>query len=388
MDEVVGLTVNGVSYRGWKSMRVTRSLDSISGSFEVSVSDQSQHHEWPIQEGDACILKIDDHPLVTGYVDVRRVSFAAGSHDVTVAGRDRTADLVDCSAGWTVDASGAVVALPREFRQVAVLEFIRRLTKPFQIPVVLQASLHEPTIDGQAAAAPRSRREDTPALTQPLRTLSVDPGDSLFDVINRICEQVGLFAMTDGHGNLVLTRASVYSLSPTGLAEGLNILSASATFDGSRCYRHYQVTGQQSGDDFIYGEAAASVTGSAVDLGARAGRVLEVRHNGNLTPALATRIAQWESTVRAARAAEVTVTVQGWYQAKNQLWAVNTLVPVRSARLGIDSAMLIRETSFRLDQDGGSTTELALVRHDAFTPVPLLPEKPTKKTAIPLELDQ
>jgi len=84
--------------------------------------------------------------------------------------------------------------------------------------------------------------------------------------------------------------------------------------------------------------------------------------------------ANWEATVRAARAGTASVVVQGWTQESGALWPLNVLVPVRSPFLGIDSDMLISGTHITLDDAGGSITEITLARPDAFTPEPFIPK--------------
>ena len=73
----VRLRVNGHKYAGWKSARITRGIEAVSGSFELSVTDRwsSKREPWPIREEDECVLLLDGKPVITGYVDSRRPSF-------------------------------------------------------------------------------------------------------------------------------------------------------------------------------------------------------------------------------------------------------------------------------------------------------------------------
>jgi prophage tail gpP-like protein len=85
--------------------------------------------------------------------------------------------------------------------------------------------------------------------------------------------------------------------------------------------------------------------------------------------------AQWEATVRAARAVSVSVTVQGWRQADGTLWPVNGLVQVDLPWLRISGEMLITELTYSLDESG-TQTQMTLRRADAYTPEP---EKPAEE---------
>jgi prophage tail gpP-like protein len=52
------------------------------------------------------------------------------------------------------------------------------------------------------------------------------------------------------------------------------------------------------------------------------------------------------------------------------LWPINKLVRITAPLAGVDGDMLITETVFNFDADGGTTTQLTLKRPDAFLPQP------------------
>ncbi len=352
----VTLHVNGRAFGGWKSARVTRGIEAISGSFELDVSDRwgGQREPWPILEEDECALALDGVPVITGFVDRRSLSYGASEHSLSVTGRDRTGALVDCSAElkqW-------------EFRNVPLLTLAKRLAEPFGVAVSLQPGLK---------------------LSASIAKISVDPGDTAHDAIERACRMVGLLPMADGVGGLVLARAGA-TRATTALIEGENIKTAAADYDGSGRFRRYVASGQHAGSDNLSGAAAARVRAEAQDVNVRrVSRVLVIRPEGNATQAYARQRAEWEATVRAARAASVRVTVQGWQQGDGSLWPINALVPVSSPRLGLKGDMLITQATYSLDENGGTTTTLQLKRPDAFLPEPAVPQgrEPGRATFAP-----
>lgn len=343
----VTLKVNDREFTGWKTARVTRGIESAAGSFELSVS-----APWEISEGDACTVLVGGVVVLTGYVDKRRLSFAAGEHSIEVSGRDKTGQLVDCSAVLTT----------WDFFRTPVLTLASRLAQPFGVRVTLQS--------GVIPEPPPAR-------------LSADPGDSVYEVIERACRAAALLPVSDGQGGLLLTRAGS-GRATTALVEGGNILAGSAEFDGANRFRRYTVRGQHAGTDELSGSPAAAVEASALDYGvAQEARVLLVRPEGNVTRASAKMRAQWEATVRAARAVTVTITVQGWTQGDGSLWPINALVPVRSPTLELTEDMLITQAVYSLDDSAGTKTELTLRLPGAFTPEPVIPKR-RRKTADPL----
>ncbi|AGC43252.1 putative tail protein [Myxococcus stipitatus DSM 14675] len=341
MPEIT-LHINGKAFGGWKSGQVTRGIEAISGGFDLSVSDrwESGREPWAIHEEDRCAVRIGNETLITGYVDKRRLSFDAGSRSIEVAGRDRTGDLVDCSA----------VLDKWEYLDVPVLELAQKAAAPFGVTVKLGAGIAEPP---------------------PARKISVDPGDSAFTVLERLCRAASLLPVSDGLGGLALLRPGSRR-ADDALVEGENVLAFSGEFDATGRYRRYVLMGQHAGSDKWFGEATTSITAEAYDSAVRrAARVLVVRPEGNLSGAQAKTRAEWEATVRAARATSLTVRVQGWTQSTGKVWPVNALVAVRAPHAGVKGTMLISQATYRLSESS-TETELTLRPPSAFKPEPLL----------------
>lgn len=343
-EPTIALRVNGREYQGWTSARVSRSIESAAGSFSLSISDRwaGQRTPWPIAEEDECSVLVGGAVLLTGFVDERELSLGASDHAMTVGGKDRAAALAECSADLT----------QWEFSGVPLEQIARTLAEPFNVDVAVQAGVIIPPLPNKVA---------------------VDPGETAWEALEKALRMVGLLAVSDGQGGLVLTRPSTVALS-TALVEGLNILAGSSKFSATGKYRVYKVTGQKAGTDEDFGLEASSVLGDAVDSSVRRGaRVLLVRAESTVTRAQARTRAQWEAAVRAARADQVQVTVSGWTQGNGEPWPVNALVRVKSDRLGVDGHMLITGTTFSLDSSSGTTTQMELRRPDAFTPQPVVP---------------
>jgi prophage tail gpP-like protein len=342
---VVVLRVNGVSYSGWESARITRGIESIAGGFELLITDRlnSASVRWPIIEESLCELLIDNQKIISGYVDKRSISLGATAHSLSVSGRDRAAALVDSSAyvgKW-------------EFTGVSILTLTQLVSKNYGVKVSLQPGL---------------------TLSAPLVKVTIDPGESAFEVVERSCRMAGLLPVSDGLGGIVLTRAGSRRCG-TALLEGQNVLEASVDFEASGRFARYVVLGQHPGDDEYNGLPAATVRGEAKDaVVKRQERLLVVRADGNVTPEHAIRRAQWEAKVRAGKAEAASVTVQGWTDGSGEVWPVNALVYVRLPTLGIDGDMLISQAQHQIGSSG-TTTQLNLKRPDAFIPEPVVTQK-------------
>lgn len=354
----VNLSVNGKRYDGWKSVRVTIGIESIAGKFDLTVSDRwdGQSVPWPILEEDECELFLDDDSVIVGWVDKRSPGFDAHSHTLTVSGRDRPGALVDNSA--LLNDNGSSKAKKKaiyELSNVPLLTLAERLAAPFGISVALQIG-------------------STP-LPAPAKKLSIEPGDTCFDVLERACRLVGVLPVSDGAGGLLLMRPGS-TRTHDALVQGQNLKAASANYDASGRYRRYLVHGSHPGSDNWLPKPGspgpAAVSAEAEDANVRReSRVLLIRAENALTPEYAKSRAQWEASVRAARSAEVSATVVGWRQSNGVLWPPGALVPVKSSVLGIDQDMVISEVTFSADESG-KLSNLSLKWPGAFKPEPVV----------------
>ena len=343
MSAELFLVVGGRSYGGWKSIRVTRSIESLAGSFALEVSDRwgNRSEPWPIAEEDECRVEIlvgprQRHIVIDGFVSVRDLDASKDSRKLEYEGRDRAAELVECSvvlSNWT-------------FRNVTLAEFASTIAAPFGVTVSVQAGLTLGT----------------------LAKIVVQPGDKAFEAIAREAASAGVLAVSDGAGGIVLTRAGSARAEP--LVEGFNIEGAGVRYDATDRFRRYVLVTQVPGTDDASG-AATQVRAEATDEGVRrAHRVALIRPDTGMGTADARRRADWEARIRAARAETVRITVQGWTQPDGTLWPLNAITRVKAPRLiGVNADMLISQVEHSISE-GGQVTQLQLVRPDAFTPEP------------------
>lgn len=336
----VRLVVDGLRYGGWKSISVAKGIEMAAGSFTLRVSERwaGQGKPWPISEGSPCRVTIDGINVIGGYVDGVSLEYNSDDHSVAVFGRDAVGALVDCSA-----------ALDRwEYRGTSLLSFAAALAEPFGVSVV------------SAAAEAETVRDK----------LTIDPGDTAWEALERVCRAAGLLAVSDGDGGVILTRTGT-EMAGAALVEGKNILRARADFSAKERYHTYRVLGQHSGSSSMPGVSAAHVRGEATDLGeGRTERLLLLRAESGTTVNYARQRAEWEAIVRAARGDAVSVTVADWGPTPSSLWTPNTLVPIQSPSLGVDGSMLITQVTYTIDASGGTISEIELRRPDAFSPAP------------------
>lgn len=348
----VTLVVNGFGYSGFKSIRVTRSIESIAGSFALEVSDRwgEQKEAWPIAEEDACRVELEGTTVIDGFVDRRSLSLTATQRSLSYSGRDRSAVLVDCSA---IVGGAAEGKNKWTYRNVNVAEFAKAIAEPFDVRVSVQPGL----------------------VLAKVPAIVAHPGDTAYEVIQRAAAADGVLVVSDGAGGIAITRAG--TARATALVEGFNVLSASVEYDGSDRFRRYLISSQVPGTDDASGEATR-VQAEATDLGVkRSNRVILIRPDKGYDTATARKRADWEARVRAARAEKVTISVQGWAQPGGALWPINALTLVKVPSIGVDGDMLISQVESSIGE-GGRVTQLSLVRPDAFQPEPKAVVRPSE----------
>ena len=334
---MIELKVNGKVYSGWENASVVRGIEALAGRFSLTVTDRwaGQSEPWPIGESDLCSVSVDGTTVLTGFIDDRNPSRSNNDHTVTLTGRDLTGDAVDSSAALDKWA----------FKNVGVQALAQKLMAPHGLKVQVQSGI----------------------ALDPLPSFSVDPGETVGSALQKLCQAAGLLSVSDGIGNVLLTRAGTQRLAVV-LEEGKNLLDLRAVYSRKERFNRYVVLAQQRGSDDVNGKAACAVRGEATDPNVRKGRVLFLRPEGNYTPAQAKRRAEWEAATRAARGDRVTLKERGWTYARGQVWPINALVKVAAPSLGVNGEMLIVQAAYALTRTEGITTTLELLRPEAFIP--------------------
>ncbi len=336
------LLIGGAKYEGWTSVNITRSLEAIAGSFELTVSERfpGEPLSRPIRPGAECRVELDGTPVLTGYVDDVEPRYDKGAHEITVRGRDKTGDLVDCSAEG------------RAWKNSTLQEIAGDLCAPFGISVAYNVGA-----------------------SKLFKDFTISGGEAVFEALDRAARMRGVLLTSDGLGRLVITRASTEKAGSV-LKRGLNILSASGQFSHRDRFSAYTVKGQARGSDNTLGPAVFSQKGEARDTGISRHRPLIVTAEDAGDAADFQTRADWEKNHRYGQSNRVSVTVPGWAH-PGGLWRPNVRVKITDDWLGMDTELLIAGVTYRLDA-GGTVTELELAPPGAFDVLPL-PEKAVKE---------
>jgi prophage tail gpP-like protein len=334
-DDPLRLVLGGRRFEGWKKVAVELSIQAGCGAFDLQVSVRQDRAGFAaVEAGEASEIRIGDDLVITGYVDQVDRQIDAQEHQISVAGRDKVADLVDCCPDVGNDT-------PAEWRNVNIAEVAQQLAKPFGIAVRVDV--------------------DTGAR---LERVAINPGQTAYEVIERLCRYRQLLPISDGRGSLLLTRGGTRRASSELAIPGNGLR---ARFTDSRQDRFSAYTAKGQSFDLLgsLGIQAATAVGRAKDPQISRFRPLLLVADNAVDSGQCEERARWEALTRAARGKVVEFEVRGWRQQSGELWPLNALVPARCATLGISGEFLIVGVAYILD-DGGARTRLRLMRKDAF----------------------
>lgn len=331
----VALVIDGQGYLGWTSVSVERAIDAMVGSFDLTLASKEKTgaEDWPIADGAECTIMIGSEVLITGYVDavVRRLDDQ--ERGIQVRGRDKAADLVDCSA----------VHKPGSWAGQKLEAIARALAAPFGVSI---------DVTGDTGA--------------PFKKFALQQGETVFAAIDRMARYRGLVAYSPGDGTVRIGSADTGKR--TGrVVEGVNVKSAEGTRDVSDRFSEYLVKGQASGDDRRNGKAVAQVKGTATDASVKRYRPLLVIGEEQSDTASLVKRAKWEAAVRAGRGQPLSVTVPGWLTDEGKVWQPGARAAVDIPSCRVSGDLLVESVRTFRDGERGTVTDLGLVPPEAWT---------------------
>jgi prophage tail gpP-like protein len=354
LNEEVELQIASRIFTGWKALRITRELDRMASDFDLTAAGRWPGQGEPIMPFMPVVLRLGGVVVLTGFVDVVAPTIEAKRHDVRIAGRSKTAQLIDC----TPELKGS------ELRGATLDAAARALAAPFGVAVRAEAEMGEP-FKSEAM---------------------LDHGETAYEAIERLARLRSVLATDAPDGALVLTRTGE-ARAKDSLVEGVNIEVGKVVLDGSKRFSRYIVQAQtplaasmsSDGDGDLDDEdeeerpnagVAVSVLGSADDADVPLYRPRIVKGEAAMTPAQARERAVWAANTARAKALQANITVKGWLQSDGKPWTVNTLVQVSAPTLLMEGEMLIAGVTYNMDDRSGRTTELTVGPPDAWTPKP------------------
>ena len=350
MTDKATITVNGTEHGGWTSVDINMGIEQLAPTFNLSFTDRWGAQDLfgaaepvSIREGDACTIKINGDLILTGYVDTFNETESRQQHSMTVTGRAKTMDLVDCSAiidGW-------------QLRQKKIEDIAEALCAPFGIKVELLAPI------------PIIQPLDT---GDPIRLFRVEQGETAHEALVRITRKTGLLMQTTAQGNLQLSRAPTVPVVGgiiTRTAKFSNVIGQSSytnSFEGR--FDRYILKSQVGGDDDTNGVTSAQLEEEQRD--DEVGRyrpLLILAEHPSERASLKVR-AKWEANRRGA-SEKLSYQLQGWSHIQG-IWNPNIQVRVDDDRYDVHDFMLVTSVGLGQTKAGGTIASVQVTGPEAF----------------------
>lgn len=336
----VVMRCGGRIYSGWQSVQITRSLESVAGqcSFGVAIAADAVT---AIDAGDKSVeLDINGVRVLTGYLDELSADVSEDDFTLTLTGRDKTGDLVDCAAVYPGGQWSG-----RSLEQIA-----RDLCKPFDIAVRWDVT--------EAAAA------------QAFGSFKLEHSETVYEALGRAARMRGVLMTSTASGDLLFTQAGTTSAGKLEL--GKTLLRIQYTKSWQDRFSLYRVVGGHAhggeiGNELTDVEQITGPTAAVSDPEVTRWRPTLKVADHNITQQTAWARADHERRQAIAKGTRFSATVAGWYRPDGQLWDVNRLVSVTAAVLQLrDVSLLIVSVEFGLDDSDGLVTHLTLALRDGF----------------------
>lgn len=345
MSDIFSIKIDDGTYENFSEARLFRSLDMGCAEFLFAATN-SKKQTFPFGKGARSQVYIGDDLMLTGYINTVGGSYDATSHELNLAGRCKTQDLIDSSINGHID-----IKAPTKLEDI--IQKVMKLNNITDIKIINQEVLKV-----------FSRNE----------LVASEPSENAFKFIEKYCRKRQVLFTTNEEGNIVLTRAGkgrFETILQCSINEKENnILSASFQDSDQERYNTYLVFTQGNLLSGVNDELLEIKKGKpAVDDNVRASRILRIDSKLSSDIQTSSDRAIWESNIRRVRAFQYNCRIRGYHLDKDKTVLIkpNYTITVNDELLGIQSDLLIKSCRYVKSVKSGSYTDLELVNKDAYT---------------------
>ncbi len=353
--------ISNTNYKTFKSFFVKRSIDDVSGSFNIKMS-RPANDVTPFKAGDIIDIVLDKVQVMRGKIYEIDLEGDATSDDIILSGRDITGDIIDS----TVPDDSKVYTGGEGDEGVSIFDIAGKILTSLGLDDIIRIRN-----DSGETIKPFTKEE----------IISCETGWSVIKFLLKYCRKRQLFLNTDAFGNLVFFKANGIKTGNQIINEFKNnqnnVVSYKGKFNISERFNRYICKSQSSkrwlgGDD-----ATVDADGIAIDDKISFGREFEFKAVESMDASEAQERAKEEANVRRARGFEYTVEVQGFKD--RVFWAVNQFVNISDDKVDVHGEFLIKGVEYGLDIRKGRTTKLVITDRDAYTVQASINKKDSKK---------
>jgi prophage tail gpP-like protein len=337
-DEIATLIVRGQKFEDWETVWVQeRRADSYSFfKFTAAERDREITTQTPLwsrlqfRPDDPCQILLAGQPVINGFIETRQVAYDANSHGVMLVGKSTPA--------WP--ARSSVDTKTGNFDGKTVEQVAREVLAPY-------AGFVNVKVIGTLNSTPFDKLQN-------------QPGEMIWDFLERIARVRGIVMGSDAFGNFLLIGDHTSPV-VTDLIEGVNIKKCQAVFSKEYAYEKFVAVGQTAASDGNSGPAASEQRAEVPGAGKiRSTLITPTEQPVKSIVELYDR-ARNEEIWNDGTEMKVSIVVQGWLRDGKSLWKAGDNVFVKSPMAMLNMTMCIQNATFSQDGQNGTITTLDLV---------------------------
>lgn len=336
-EEVATVVVNGKRFDDWETVMVQDRMHEAFPTFRFTAAERDilPPYWGPLRfaPGDQCGIYLGGKLAITGIILSRQVAYDANQHSVQLQGVGRT---------WAA-ARGSIVDQRGNYDKHSFFEAAQKVTAPFGV-------LIEPV--GELDSTPFEK-------------LQVQPGETLWDFLERIARPRGVIMGSDMHGKFLAIGR--HQKPVTGeLEEGYDIKRCQCIISIENTRHDFRVIGQRPrSDEGTPGDAAqqeANVAGTLFYYSPLLTTAEQPVHNIAELATRAENERRWNEGTRI----ECNITVYGWLRKDGSLWRAGDEVTVYSPMIMLGRGTRLKIETCTFTQSSESGTETTLMLRDPY----------------------
>lgn len=334
-EEIVTLAVDGYALRGWQDVSVDRSMESAEIAFTLGAAnpswsaDAKRLRKGKVVEILTSAARAPVPPgggdlLCRGYVGGYAAKYGTKLKSVTLDGKSKAADAVDCHP-------------------------VKHQTGRFQNKTLLEVAQE---LDEVRCGF------KTDQVLKKIAKVQRQPGDTIFQTVEREARRVGMMLAGEPDGSINITRAGTKRHAGALVLGQSPVEEMEVTLKFDQKYSLIVGRGQRSTGT---GKDALRQEERETDRSVGRHRPLLIIPEGDWTKAELKKRLRWERLRRAGFGTTIRVKVNTWRDAAGLLWTPGLLMALVNEPEEIDGDYTLSTVNFRQDDGGGTLAFLNFV---------------------------
>jgi prophage tail gpP-like protein len=341
--ELATLSVNGRQFEDWEEVWVQAAVGTDATIFRFSAAERdplffrtpqtsSTIPMWQnlqFKPDDKCEIILAGVLAVTGYIETRQVAYDANNHGVQLIGKSATA--------WP--ARSSVDTQTGSFDNMSYEQVARKVLQNFGVGIKTLGELNK----------------------TPFQQLQNQPGETIWDFLERTGRSRGVILSSDSYGNFVLIGEHTFGI-VSNLYEGINIKAMQCVITDKYAFNKYRTDAQRPPGDQGNVVKASQMTAMLPGTATKIPSILITnaeQHVATQAELLGhvKNVRKWNDGMLIT----ASVTVQGWLRDDQNLWSPGDDVYVKSPMALLDDVLKVERVTFTQNRSVGTQTVIDLV---------------------------